>query len=584
MGLLALLGISLNPLSYLSSFIKDLFSAALNLFGQAASSVVAALLGFITTTSDPVFSGGWWSSSGEQVFVKVLAVSGTMMALAFMLSVITATLASDQSILTKALVRLPIAAIEMALLTTVTAALLSATDEVSSYIASGTSHGLSEFAGAAMVAAIVDTGVVGLIIGGLLILAGLAVWAQLLIRTALLYCAVMAGPFVFAAAVHPSASGLRKRYIEFGLSIILSKLVVALAFATASAMVGGVSSSASFAQAVGALLEALAILLIACFAPFILIRLIIGAEAIVAAEGLERRPLRAATSGAQAAYYARGLSSTFKQMGAGGKSHGEDGGGSPSSGSSPGHGGSGGPPSAGSGPGSGASPSPGHSGDGHSGGRPAKAAPSAGHAPSTAPTTAQGGSAPSARSNRTESSGSPGRGSRGSDDGPSSTAAGPNGSSVGSTNSPATAGKETAISKGVGSSSDPPNSHSAGGISVAPVSGHQTGEGQASGTPSGGRSPQGQQAGVPSASPVVAPAAHESSGSGGDGPAPTLETPNAPPPPRRPPNPRVDVAQHSRGPSVPAPRPANGEALTAAASRNALRGLETNRRPDEHSK
>jgi hypothetical protein len=322
MGVLALFGISLNPLSYLGSFISGMFSATLKLFGQSASDVVAALLGFITATSDPVFSGGWWSSSGEAVFVRVVTISGALMALSFMLSIITSLLAGDPKLLMKAVLHLPLAVIQTGLLVTVTAALLSATDEVSSYIASGASHDLTNFVTVGMVAAITDSSIVGLIIGGLIILAAISVWLQLIVRTALLYVTVLGAPLVFAASVHPSVRGLQKRYIEFGIGLICAKVVIALAFATAAAALGSLGSSASFAAEVGALLEALAILLVACFAPYLFVRLLIGAEALVIAEGLERRPLRAAMHAQQGSYYLRaggGLSGLLHGMGSAAK-------------------------------------------------------------------------------------------------------------------------------------------------------------------------------------------------------------------------------------------------------------------------
>jgi hypothetical protein len=327
MNVLALFGISLNPLSYLGSFIDGMFSAALKLFGQSASDVVTALLGFMTTTTEPIFSGGWWSSAGEAVFVRVLGIAGGLMALMFLLSIITALLAGDPKVLMKAVLNLPLAVIQMGLLVTVTAALIAATDEASAAIASGASHGLATFVTVGMIAAITDSSVVGLVIGALIILAAISVWLQLIVRTALLYVAVLGAPLVFAAAVHPSVRGIQKRYIEFGIGLICSKVVVALAFATGAAALGSLGSSPTFSAEVGALLEALAILLIACFAPYLFVRLLIGAEALIVTEGLERRPFRAAMHAQQAGYYLRaggGLSGLLSGMGGGGKSGGSN--------------------------------------------------------------------------------------------------------------------------------------------------------------------------------------------------------------------------------------------------------------------
>ena len=313
-SVLALLGITLNPLTLAKDIANAFFSAVLALFGKGAAAVVTALLGFVKTTSDPVFSGGWWSSSGMAVFERVLAVSGSLLALAFMVSIISALLSADHSLLARAALRLPVAVLEMALLVAVTAALVSASDEISAEIASGASHGLVTFVSTDLAVAVSGTGIVGLIAGGLVILAALGIWAELLVRSALIYLAVLAGPLIFAASVHPSARGLRRRYLEGGLALITSKVVVALALTTGSAMLSGLGHSTSFAAATGALLEALAVLLVACFSPFVLLRLLLGAEAIVAAEGLERRPARAVLASRGAVSSFGGLSSMTRGL------------------------------------------------------------------------------------------------------------------------------------------------------------------------------------------------------------------------------------------------------------------------------
>jgi hypothetical protein len=313
-GLLAILGISLNPLSLAKDIANAIFQAAAALFGKGAAALVGALLGFVKTTSDPVFSGGWWSSAGMAVFERVLAVSGSLLALAFMCAIVSALVSGDHTLLSKAAIRLPIAVLEMALLVGVTAALVAASDQISAEIARGASHGLSTFVSFELASAIAGTGVVGLVSGGLVILAALGIWAELLVRSALIYLAVLAGPLIFAASVHPAARGLRRRYLEGGLALICSKIVVALALTTGSAMLSGLSHSSSFAEATGALLEALAVLLVACFAPFVLLRLLLGAEAIVAAEGLERRPGRAVISSLGAASSVGGFSSMTRRL------------------------------------------------------------------------------------------------------------------------------------------------------------------------------------------------------------------------------------------------------------------------------
>ncbi|MDA8313039.1 MAG: hypothetical protein M0Z46_20970 [Actinomycetota bacterium] len=310
---LALLGLS--PLSLAKDVAKAVFSLVLGLFGTGVADLVAALLGFVTRTSDPVLSGGWWSGSGATLFEQVLLVSGSVLALAFLVSIVTAVVSGDQRLLWRAARRLPVAVLEMALLVGVTAALLSASDELSRTIAAGSSSTLSGFVSLDLAGAIAGSGIVGLIAGLLVVLAGLVLWAELLARTALVYVAVMAGPLIFAASVHPSVGGLRRRYYEAGLALVFSKVVIALALATGSALLSGLGGSSGFAAATGQLLEALAILLIACFSPFLLLKLLMGAEAILMVEGLERRPGRAVLQVAGAATSLGGVGAMVRGLG-----------------------------------------------------------------------------------------------------------------------------------------------------------------------------------------------------------------------------------------------------------------------------
>ena len=181
MNLFALFGI--DPASWVTSFVKAMFNDALSAIGTAASDILSALIGFMNTTTEPVFSSGWWTSTGANVFVRVLAVAGSLMFLGFAMSVVSAVLSHDHTIMSKAALHLPLAAIEMAALVTVTAALVSGSDEIASFIAGGGSKGLAAFVTGTLLSAVVIGGVPGMIIAGLIIIAGLMVWAVLIVRT-----------------------------------------------------------------------------------------------------------------------------------------------------------------------------------------------------------------------------------------------------------------------------------------------------------------------------------------------------------------------------------------------------------------
>src|ERR1700722_5806778 len=123
--LLGLPGITPNPVTLAKDVVEAIAHAASAGIAKGAAAIVTALLGFVTTTSDPLFSGGWWSTTGIALFERVAAVTGAMLALPFILSIVPAVLSGDRSMLSRAFPRLPIAVIEIALVVAVTAALVT---------------------------------------------------------------------------------------------------------------------------------------------------------------------------------------------------------------------------------------------------------------------------------------------------------------------------------------------------------------------------------------------------------------------------------------------------------------------------
>lgn len=122
------------------------------------------------------------------------------------------------------------------------------------------------------------------------ILAGLLLWIELVIRNAAIYIALLFMPLALAGFVWPSSSRMAKRMVEMLVALVLSKFVIAAVLTLGANLLS--ASSGLDAGLTGA-----AILLLAGFAPFALLRMvpIVEAGAIGHLEGLSRRPLRAAT-------------------------------------------------------------------------------------------------------------------------------------------------------------------------------------------------------------------------------------------------------------------------------------------------
>jgi hypothetical protein len=118
----------------------------------------------------------------------------------------------------------------------------------------------------------------------------LLVWLELLLRASAVYIAMSFMPLALACYIWPAAAGIAKRTVELVLALILSKFVIV------AGLILGLADLTSPGP-VDNVLSAGAILMIAGFAPFCLLRLapIVETAAIAHMEGLSRRPFRAAT-------------------------------------------------------------------------------------------------------------------------------------------------------------------------------------------------------------------------------------------------------------------------------------------------
>ena len=130
---------------------------------------------------------------------------------------------------------------------------------------------------------------VAALIACLLIIGAVLLWLELVMRAAAIYVAVFFMPLALACYVWPATAAIAKRTVELLAALILSKFVIVATLTLGVAALHGGPSADN--AVIGA-----AILLLAGFAPFSLIRLapIVEAGAIAHLEGVARRPLRAA--------------------------------------------------------------------------------------------------------------------------------------------------------------------------------------------------------------------------------------------------------------------------------------------------
>lgn len=379
------IALSWDPITDIGKTAADaVFGALWSEIGNAAAAVTTALWSAITASTDISFTSVAWTGSSTQALLRVvLQLSGALMLLMVCLAVIRAVLAGDPAAAARAvLVDLPVSCLGALALVGITAALVAASDQAADQIMGlAPSAALNSFAHNWPVI-ITNLQFIGGLGGVLFILGAFMVWLELIVRAGLIYLMVATGPLVLAMRIFPGFAPAWKKFAETAAAVILAKVFVAIALVLGlSLTTGGViptGTAAGTGADIGQLLAGIAMMALAAFAPFVLLRFVPVVEGALIAQGISHMPGRVAQQGMQAAYYGQGLTRLAGTRGAGGTSASGGGlgpGGPPLPGGGPSPGGSGGS-GAGTGPALHASPS---------GGPPSGGSPSGGGAPAGSP-------------------------------------------------------------------------------------------------------------------------------------------------------------------------------------------------------
>ena len=220
-------------------------------------------------------------------------------------------------IIRAALVDLPAAVLMTSLFTTTAWSLMQIVDLVSAHILGDVPTALGNLAGTiTLVTATspgepLDTGSVFLVLvfGVLWIAAALLVWAQLLIRSALILIVLVMAPLGYAARASAGSRQLARRTTEILAALILSKLGIALAFGVGSTLINNsVEVDDTVAVQLGPMFTGCVVLLLAAFMPWMLLKAIPVMETAGLQGGSERSPLRSASVGAGVALTAMNVS------------------------------------------------------------------------------------------------------------------------------------------------------------------------------------------------------------------------------------------------------------------------------------
>jgi hypothetical protein len=249
-------------------------------------------------------------------FSLMVAVAGVVVLPLLLVSVIQAVYRQSASLLLRSLfVNLPLAVLLTFAALTLVQMGLEVTDDLSRLVASGSGTDLHRvLAGVsdALSAASASSGFPAfvLLLGALVVALGaFALFVELTIRAAAVYVAVLFLPLALATLVWPAISHACRRLVELLVALILSKFVIVSILCLS---LGALGSGSGFR----AVLAGAALLLLAAFSPFALLRLVPLAE-FGAAEHLDAVRHRASRAVTGAPRSSLNAASLVAQLGAG---------------------------------------------------------------------------------------------------------------------------------------------------------------------------------------------------------------------------------------------------------------------------
>ena len=276
------LGISLSGIG------NSIINAIVSMISAVASTLFSGMWAVLTGTSAANLSTGWWSASGggADLYKMMVEMSVGVMALFFVIALVIAAVKAQPKLAVLAVRELFICVIATGVVVSLTQAFVAVVQVWSNDLIHQFSGGTATLtAGLAAMFAAMGPG--ALVVAGLMVVAIVAVWLELVGRAVLLYLLIFLAPLVFAARVFTISIGshhVTKKWIEMWLATILAPLGIAVAVAAAGALATGTITSHSDAgDALGSGMGAIALLVLAATSPFLISKLLgFGADAVAA--------------------------------------------------------------------------------------------------------------------------------------------------------------------------------------------------------------------------------------------------------------------------------------------------------------
>jgi len=304
-------GLTGSAASQVTGFGVDSVLNALGSWVSAGATWLLAQIGTVMSDTTGIDLGASWFTAH---YGTMAALAAVVVVPLMLLGIMQSVYRQNASMLVRSVVvNVPLAILLTAVAVKLVQLGLSVTDAMSAAVANGAGLDSGHFLGT-VTAGLTGAAVVGqpavpafvLFIGGIAVVFGaLAVWIELLIRSAAVYVAVLFLPLALASLAWPAISHWCRRLVDTLVALILGKFVIvsvlslaagALAGGTgAAAPAGGAGSSGTAAPTAGggfaAVLGGAALLLLAAFSPWALFRLLpfLEAGAVGHLEGLSQR-------------------------------------------------------------------------------------------------------------------------------------------------------------------------------------------------------------------------------------------------------------------------------------------------------
>jgi hypothetical protein len=270
---------------------------------DAAVWVTGKVGAVVDATTSPDLTAGWFK--GE--YGEMVAVAGALALLMLMLAVIQSVIRQDLAMLVRAAFGyLPMAFILAGVAIAATGLLIAITDGISGTVVSGLGSGqtdnLLQSVGDAYKNALDQSSGIplfGVFLGAIILAIGAFVlWLELIIRDAAIYICVFFLPLTFVAMIWPAASRWARRLVELLVAIVLAKFVVVAILGLATAAITNMSGLGGDGNTFERMIAGTALLVLAAWSPFALLRLIPMMEVAAATVASQRSTIGAAAGSA----------------------------------------------------------------------------------------------------------------------------------------------------------------------------------------------------------------------------------------------------------------------------------------------